>query len=86
MGLTFEHRNRMTEQIGPKAKIAGERMMFTADGAKLVRDGDERARSLAVAEGHRMHPDLVKRFGITDGKLDRSGENKALKGTEDKGA
>ncbi len=69
----------------PKAKIAGERMMFTADGAALVRDGDGRAASLAVAEGRRMHPDLVKRFGIKGGKLAASGENKALKGTADKG-
>ncbi len=82
--MSLEMATRHTEKIGPKAKIAGERMMFTADGSALVRDGDERGRSLAVAEGHRMHPDLIKRFGIKGGKLDASGANKALKGTDDK--
>ncbi len=74
------------DQAGdPKAKIAGERMYFNVDGTRLVRHGDERAAVLAVAEGRRMHPDLVKRFGIKGGKLARAGENKALKGTTDKG-
>ncbi len=70
----------------PKAKIAGERLWYNSDATALVRDGDVRARTLAVAAGHRMHPDLVKRFGIKGGKIDRSGENKALKGVSDKGA
>ncbi len=73
------------EQAAPRAKIAGERMFYTADGSALVRDGDERAAVLAVAEGHRLHPDLCKRFGIKDGKLASGGENKARKGTSDKG-
>lgn len=84
--MNLEIKTRHTEKIDPKAKIAGERMMFTVDGAMLVRDGDVRAHSLAVAEGHRMHPAMVKRFGIKGGKLATSGENKALKGTSDKGA
>jgi hypothetical protein len=83
--MALEIETRHTEKIDPKAKIAGERMMFNADGSMLVRDGDVRARTLAVAEGHRMHPDLVKRFRIKGGKLDTSGANKALKGTENKG-
>ncbi len=77
----------LRDQAAPvKAKIAGERMMFTADGSTLVRGDDERAVSLAVAEGHRMHPDLVAKFGIKGGKLATSGENKARKGTANKGA
>lgn len=83
--MSLEVQTRHTEQIDPKAKIAGERMMFNADGSMLVRDGDDRARSLAVAAGHRMHPDLVKRFGIKGGKLAATGENKALKGAQNKG-
>jgi hypothetical protein len=82
MSLTMPEKN----QANPKAKIAGERMMFNADGSMLVRDGDDRAATLAVAEGHRLHPDMIKRFGIKGGKLGASGENKALKGVSDKGA
>ncbi len=82
--MSLETKTRHTEKIDVKAKIAGERMMFNIDGSMLVRDGDTRAHSLAVAEGHRMHPDMVSRFGIKDGKLASTGENKALKGTEDK--
>ncbi len=70
----------------PKAKIAGERMYFTADGTELVGEGHPGAAILAVAEGHRLHPDMVKRFKITGGKLAASGENKALKGASNKGA
>ena len=69
---------------GAKAKIASERMYFTADGTALVGEGNPDAAVLAVAEGRRMHPDLVKRFGIKGGKLGSSGENKALKGSENK--
>ncbi len=68
----------------PKAKIAGERLWYNADATALVRDGDVRARTLAVAAGHRMHPDLIRRFGIKDGKIAASGENKALSGTSNK--
>ena len=84
--MSLEIKTRHTEKIDPKAKIAGERMMFTADGSMLVRDGDTRAASLAIAEGNRLHPDLIKRFGIKGGKLGASGENKALKGAQNKGA
>lgn len=84
MSLAIETRH--TEKPDPKAKIASDRMMFNADGTMLVRDGDPRAAVLAVAAGHRMHPDLIKRFGIVGGKLASSGENKALKGAQNKGA
>ncbi len=70
----------------PKARIAGERMYFTADGTALVGEGHPGAAILAVAEGRRLHPDMVKRFKIIGGKLAASGENKALKGVSDKGA
>ncbi len=68
-----------------KAKIAGQRMYYNADGTALVGEGNPAAAVLAVAEGRRMHPDMVKRFGITGGKLGASGENKALKGASNKG-
>ena len=83
--MALEIKTKHTETPNPKARIAGERMFFTVDGTALVRDGDERAAVLAVAEGRRMHPDLVARFGIKGGKLASSGQNKALKGTADKG-
>ncbi len=67
-----------------KAKIAVDRMFYNADGTRLVGEGHQDAVSLAVAPGHRLHPDLIKRFGIKDGKLGSSGENKALKGTSNK--
>lgn len=69
-----------------RAKIASERMYFNADGTALVGEGNPTAAVLAIAEGRRMHPDMVKRFAIKGGKLDASGENKARKGTSDKGA
>ena len=31
--MSLEIKTRHTEKIDPKAKIAGERMMFTADGS-----------------------------------------------------
>ncbi len=73
------------EQPGAKARIAGERMYFNADGTALVGEGNPAAAVLAVAEGRRMHPALVERFGIKGGKLGASGENKALKGAANKG-
>ncbi len=83
--MSLMMKTRHTEKIDPKAKIAGERMYFNANGTKLVGEGNTDAAVLAVAEGHRMHPALVKRFGIKGGKLAANGENKALKGVQNKG-
>ena len=77
---------RRDEAPPGKARISGERMYFNADGTALVREGHADAASLAVAAGRRMHPDLVKRFRIRGGKLAEGGENKALKGSENKGS
>ena len=82
--MALEINKRMDQSPPTKAKIAVDRFFYTGDGTRLVGDGHPDAVSLAVAPGHRIHPALVKRFGIVDGKLAKSGENKALKGTSDK--
>ncbi len=82
MGITINKPSGEAPII--KAKIAVDRMFYNADGTRLVGEGHPDAVSLAVAPGHRLHPDLIKRFGIRDGKLGRGGENKALKGTSNK--
>ena len=77
---------KLKDQAPPvKAAIAKDRFFFVADGTRLVGDGHQDAVALAVAPGHRLHPDMVKKFGIVDGKLAKGGENKALKGTLNKG-
>ena len=84
--MALEIKNLRDQVPVVKAAIAVDRFFFVADGTRLVGDGHQDAVALAVAPGHRLHPDMIKKFGIIDGKLAKGGENKALKRTSNKGA
>ena len=84
--MTLKINKLGTEEPILKAAMAADRFFFVADGTRLVGEDHPDAVALAVAPGHRLHPDMIRQFGIKDGKLAKGGENKALKGTSDKGA
>lgn len=49
---------------------ADRRYWLTADGQRLVEDGDPDARSLFAAEGDEISAEDVKRFGLKAPKAD----------------
>ncbi|MFQ5775857.1 MAG: hypothetical protein ACE5GS_15145 [Kiloniellaceae bacterium] len=74
---------------------ATERLWLTADGTKLVREGDPRATTLYAVPGDEIPERAAAQFGLVDGRLKRRApaadkqrgraEDKAVKPAADKG-
>lgn len=81
MGLTI---TKLTAKGQPMAKqIVKERLYLTADGKRVVGEGDADAASLFAATGKPISEADARRFGIVDGRI-APPEEKAAKGTADK--